>query len=97
MKRIIIINSLLLCLIFSYSLFAQSDYEIVQTFKSKVTAINDSIRHASSLADLQEAQSSIDQLRNQYVDKKDLLDKSLYPLDFNKTFENLQKALDLRR
>ena len=97
MKRIIIINSLLLCLIFSYSLFAQSDYEIVQTFKSKVTAINDSIRHASSLADLQEAQSSIDQLRNQYVDKKDLLDKSLYPLDFNKTFENLQKALDLRK
>jgi predicted nucleic acid-binding Zn-ribbon protein len=86
-----------LCLIFSYSLFAQSDYEIVQAFKSKVTAINDSIRHASSLADLQNAQSSIDQLRNQYVDKKELLDKSLYPLDFNKTFENLQKALDLRK
>jgi predicted nucleic acid-binding Zn-ribbon protein len=97
MNRKIIINSLLLCLIFSYSLFAQSDYEIVQNFKSKAMAINDSIKQASSLVELQRAQSSIDQLRNKYVDKKELLDKSLYPLDFNKTFENLQAAYDLRK
>jgi chromosome segregation ATPase len=39
----------------------------------------------------------IDQLRSEYADKKVLLDKSLYPLDFNKTFEKLQTAYDLRK
>lgn len=97
MNRKILINSFMLCLLFSYCLFAQSDYEIVQNFKAKVTAINDSIKQASSLEDLQKAQSSIDQLKNEFVDKKDLLDKSLYPLNFNKTIDNLQTAYDLRK
>lgn len=97
MNRKILTYSFLLCLFFSFSLFAQSDYEIVQNFKSKAMAINDSIKQASSLEDLQKSQSSIDQLRNEYMDKRELLDKSLYPLDFNKTFENLQTAYDLRK
>lgn len=89
--------SFLLCLIFSLSLFAQSDYEIVQNFKTKALAIDDSIKHAATLEDLQNARDKIDQLRNEYIDKKDLLDKSLYPLNFNKTIENLQMAYDLRK
>ncbi|HSD63264.1 MAG TPA: hypothetical protein VLB50_05670 [Ignavibacteriaceae bacterium] len=89
--------SFLLCLIFSFSLFAQSDYEIVQNFKTHALAIDDSIRHAASLEDLQNARDRIDQLRNEFIDKKDLLDKSLYPLNFNKTIENLQMAYDLRK
>jgi hypothetical protein len=93
----IFINSLLLCLLFSYSIFAQSDYEIVQSFKTKAMAIDDSIRNASSLEELQSAGNKIDSLRNEYSDKRDLLDKSLYPLNFNKTFENLQMAYDLRK
>jgi hypothetical protein len=94
-KKILV--SFFLCLIFSFSLFAQSDYEVVQNFKTKALAIDDSIKNASSLEDLQHARDQIDQLRNQYVDKKDLLDKSLYPLNFNKTIENLQMAYDLRK
>jgi hypothetical protein len=76
---------------------AQSDYEIVQNFKTKTMAINDSIRNATSLEELQSAGDMIDHLRSEYSDKKALLDKSLYPLDFNKTFENLQMAYDLRK
>jgi len=97
MNKKIFANSLLLCLLFSYAVFAQSDYEIVQSFKTKAMAIDDSIRNATSLEELQSAGVKIDQLRSEYSDKKDLLDKSLYPLDFSKTFENLQMAYDLRK
>ncbi len=97
MRTKILVNSILLCLLFSYSIFAQSDYEIVQSFKTKAMAIDDSIRNATSLEELQSAGNKIDSLRNQYSDKRDLLDKSLYPLNFNKTFENLQMAYDLRK
>ncbi len=97
MNRKILINSFLLCLLFSYMTFAQSDYEIVQNFKNKAMAINDSIRNASSLQDLQSAGDKIEQLRSEYSDKRELLDKSLYPLNFSKTFENLQMAYDLRK
>lgn len=97
MNRKILINGFLLCLLFSYTVFAQSDYEIVQTFKTKAMAIDDSIRNAASLVELQDAGDKIEQLRSEYLDKKDLLDKSLYPLDFNKTFEKLQMAYDLRK
>jgi len=97
MNRKILINSFLLCLLFSYTTFAQSDYEIVQNFKNKAMAINDSIRNATSLEGLQSAGNKIDQLRSEYSDKRDLLDKSLYPLNFSKTFENLQMAYDLRK
>lgn len=97
MNRKILIHGFLLCLLFSYALIAQSDYEIVQNFKTKTMAINDSIRNASSLENLQSAGDMIDRLRSEFSDKKALLDKSLYPLDFNKTFENLQMAYDLRK
>ncbi len=97
MNRKIFINGFFLCLLFSSMAFAQSDYEIVQSFKSKVTAIEDSIKNAASLQGLQSTSNSIDNLRSEYLDKKELLDKSLYPLNFNKTFENLQMAYDLRK
>ena len=97
MNRKTLIYSFLLCMVFSFSVFAQSDYEIVQNFKSKIMAIEDSIKHAQSLADLQSTSAKIDELRIEYSDKKELLDKSLYPLNFNKTFENLQMAYDLRK
>ncbi len=97
MNRKILFYSTLLFLLFSYSVLAQSDYETVQNFKTKAMAIDDSIKNATTLEDLQSAGDKIDQLRSDYLDKKDLLDKSLYPLDFNKTFENLRMAYDLRK
>jgi chromosome segregation ATPase len=97
MNKKILIYSTLLCLLFSYSVLAQSDYETVQNFKTKAMAIDDSIKNATTLEDLQNAGYKIDQLRSDYLDKKDLLDKSLYPLDFDKTFENLRMAYDLRK
>jgi hypothetical protein len=97
MNRKIFVTGFLLCILFSSMVFAQSDYEIVQSFKSKVTAIEDSIKNAASLQDLQSTSNSIDNLRSEYLDNKELLDKSLYPLNFNKTFEKLQMAYDLRK
>ncbi len=97
MKRKILINCLLLSLLFTYSALAQSDYDVVQSFKTKAMTIDDFIRNASSIEELQSAGDKIDSLRNEYSGKRDLLDKSLYPLNFNKTFENLQMAYDLRK
>ncbi|MDR3627356.1 MAG: hypothetical protein P4L45_11010, partial [Ignavibacteriaceae bacterium] len=84
---------LILC---GYS-FAQQDYQIVQNFKAKHHQIEDAVKSAQSLDDLNNIQSQIDQLKNDYAGNKDLLDKSLYPDDFNGSIDKLSNAIDTRK
>jgi hypothetical protein len=80
----------------SHQLFAQSDYEIVQTFKQKYKELETSINGASSLEELNAVVAEIDDFRKEYADKKELLDKSLYPDDFNGVFEKLDMVFVIR-
>ena len=86
-----------LLLIFTQPGFAQSDYEIVQNFKAKHQKIEKQIKDATSLEELNAVVIGIDQLKQEYVEHKELLDKSLYPDNYNKAFEKLIVAYVLRQ
>jgi len=93
---------ILLSMIFIFSLlgsytFAQQDYKIVQDFKSKVQQIKDGIKKADSLAELIQFEGEINQLAANNASNRDLLDKSLYPDNFNSSIENLRKELEVRK
>jgi hypothetical protein len=90
MKNKLIIGVVLIQFLFGMNLlFAQSDYEIVQNFKERVSKIETEIRDADSLAALSEVENSIEKLRSDFTKNKELLDKSLYPDNFDKTIQNL--------
>jgi len=80
---------LLILLVFSNQLFAQSDYEIVKSFKQKYTQLEAAINKAKNLEELNSIVADVDRFRNEYVEHKTLLDKSLYPDNFDKTFDKL--------
>lgn len=86
-----------LIFVFNFLCFAQQDYQVVQKFKSSQSAIEHAIKNAESLDELNQIQSQIDQLKSDNQSHKDLLDKSLYPDNFNIAIQKLNEALTLRK
>ena len=86
----------LILLVFTNQLFAQSDFEISQSFKQKRKQLEEAINKAKSLEELNSIVADIDRFRNEYVEHKALLDKSLYPDNFDETFENLNMSFVIR-
>ena len=99
MKKINFINHVTMLVLFTgiiFPAFAQSDYEIVQNFKQKYQQIEKGIQSAKSLEELNSYVAKIDRLRNDNIDHKTLLDRSLYPDNFDKAFEKLRLSLVIR-
>jgi hypothetical protein len=86
----------LILLVFTNQLYAQSDYEISQSFKQKRKQFEEKIIKAKTLEELNSIVADIDRFRNEYVEHKTLLDKSLYPDNFDKTFEKLNMSFVIR-
>ena len=99
MKKILImkLSIILLSLMFVHSSFAQSDYEIVQDFKAKYQEIEKQIKDTLSLEELNTVVAAIDQLKQEFAEHKELLNKSLYPDNYDKSFEKLNAAYVLRQ
>jgi len=89
-----IIAIILVC---NITLYAQSDYEITQNFKNSHKTLSDSIHNAVDLAACNQLQQSINDFIREYSSHKSLLDKSLYPDNFDSSLAKLQNALDTRR
>jgi len=77
--------------------FAQSDLEIVDNFKTEFTAIENNIKNASSLDDLKDLPSKISSLKENYAPHKELLDKSLYPDNYQSSIDKLNKDYLMRQ
>ena len=96
-------NSLktLFVLLFSFSFFnsvvAQSDLEIVDNFKAEFHSIENTIKNASSLGDLKDVPSKISLLKENYAPHKELLDKSLYPDNYQSSIDKLNKDYLMRQ
>ncbi len=88
---------ILLISIFSFNLYCQSDYEIVQSFKNRISEIEIKIKDAISLEDLQNASEEIEKLRKDFLPHKELLDRSLYPENFQKIIDNLNNSVVIRK
>lgn len=98
MKRLIINNILLFVFLLTAStLFAQSDYEMVQSFKERYQTLSNGIKAAASLEDIENLSAEIENLKRDFSAKRVILDQSLYPENFNSSFENLNTTLELRK
>ncbi|HKI77561.1 MAG TPA: hypothetical protein VKA26_03360 [Ignavibacteriaceae bacterium] len=87
---------LMIVLYSNFSSAQQKDYKVVQSFKTKYMQIENGIKDADSLAQLSLIEKQIDELVNSYSPNKDLLDKSLYPDDFNSSITKLRKEYSIR-
>ena len=97
MRKLLRINLILLFLLFTVASFAQSDYEMVQSFKERNQTIIKQIKEAASLDALNDLSLEIEKLKRDFSAKERILDKSLYPENFSSTIENLTFSLELRR
>ncbi len=79
------------------AIYSQSDYNIVQGFKQKYNQIEEDIKTPQSLDDLDAIYDRINSLRDEFASHRELLDKSLYPDDFNKSFNKLMNMYNTRR
>ena len=89
--------SLLLIFGFISLTTAQSDLEIVDNFKAEYASIESSIKNASSLDDLKNVSTKINLLKENYADHKELLDKSLYPDNYQSSIDKLNKDYLMRQ
>lgn len=94
-SRVFIIT--ILSLIFSSLLIAQSDYEKTQNFKAKHKQIEDAIKNATSLEECNQIGLNIIKLREEFTPDKQLLDKSLYPDNFEASMQKIERALEIRK
>lgn len=76
---------------------AQSDYEIVQKFNEQAKDIEKSIKDSNSLDELNDIAERIEELKNDFLNHKELLNKSLYPDNFDVTLEKLSNSANLRK
>jgi hypothetical protein len=99
MKQVIIgLTSLMICIVFivpSVAAQEKSDYEVIQTFKQKLTDINKSIEKASTVQECVDITSRIDDLEKEYADYVALLDKALYPDGYKGKVANVRIQLKM--
>ncbi len=88
---------LMLCFGFINSVIAQSDLEIVDNFKTECASIDNTIKNATSLEDIKDVPSKISLLKENYEKHKELLDKSLYPDNYQSSIDKLNKDYLLRQ
>lgn len=98
MKKIKYFISFVLILLFYNNLaFAQSDYQIFKNFKTEFQQLENAIKNADSLSEVQQIADEVNSFSDKYVINKELLDKSLYPDNFMSSIEKLRLDLNTRR
>jgi hemerythrin-like domain-containing protein len=75
----------------------QSDRAIVDKFEKTVRDLYRSADSAKTVQDCADISASIEELQKEFIDYKDLLDRSLYPDDYSKTLANLKGRLFVRQ
>ena len=82
-----------LFLFFTLSLIAQSDFRITQEFKSRQRSFEIAIEYAKSIEELEKIKKEIDVFRSEFKGNKELLNRALYPSNFETSFETLTKKI----
>ena len=92
-----IFSGILFLFVISASIFAQSDYETVQNFQRRHKQIIEEIKNAASADECIIIEEKINNLRNEFAENKALLDKALYPDNFESSFEKIESAFQSKR
>ena len=98
MNRIMMNYLTLILLLFTcIPILAQSDRKMFDSFKERYQNLNNGIKSALSLADLDNLTIEVENLKRDFSTKKEILDQSLYPENYNSSFEKLFSSIELRR
>lgn len=94
-------TKILFLLFFAFTLcsilFAQSDYEKTQNFKKQYKLLEDAIKNATTLDECNAIGENISKFKNDFINDKELLDKVLYPDNFESAFAKLERSLEIRK
>lgn len=96
MKKLINISLIYYFLMVSL-VSGQSDYEAVQKFKYHYKQIEESIKNAVSVDELDLISTKIIDLKNSSFNNKSILNHALYPEDYESSFFNIEHALSSKR
>ncbi len=75
--------------------FAQSDYQLTQNFKNKYRGYEKSTEQLKTIKELRELKKEIEEFRREYISHKQLLDRALFPNNFESSFKKLNRKLNL--
>lgn len=92
-----IFPGILFLFVISASIFAQSDYETVQNFRTQHKQIVEAIKNVVSTDECSIIEEKINNLKNEFAGNKSLLDKALYPDNFESSFERIESAFQSKR
>lgn len=84
----------LLLLFFSSLIIAQSDYRITQEFKSRQRSFEIAIEYAKTNEELSKIKKEINEFKNEFKGNKELLNRALYPSNFESSFAALDKKIE---
>jgi S-adenosylmethionine/arginine decarboxylase-like enzyme len=76
---------------------AQSDYDKTQNFKNRYKQLEDAIKNAASIDECNVISENIVKLKEDFTDDIQLLDKSLYPDNYESSFSRIERALEIRK
>lgn len=96
-KKIFFIAAITAAFIFNIIISAQSDYDKTQSFKKQYKNLEDAIKNAATLDECTAIGENIAKLKNDFINDKTLLDKFLYPENFESSFVKIEKALEVRK
>ena len=80
-------------LLSAFNLAAQSDHQLTQDFKERYQSLLSEIKAAEDPEKLDQLEEEVTDFRNEYKDNKQLLDKALYPDNFDIVFNRLRSEL----
>lgn len=86
--------TLSIVLFYTASIFAQSDFRITQEFKSKQRSFEIAIEYAKSVDELEKIKKEISVFKNEFKGNKELLNRALYPSNFESAFVSLNKKIE---
>jgi predicted nucleic acid-binding Zn-ribbon protein len=86
--------NLSLFILFTSSLLAQSDFRITQEFKSRQRSFEIAIEYAKSVDELEKIKKEISAFKSEFKGNKELLNRALYPSNFESSFESLGKKIE---
>lgn len=88
-------------LLFAFGIFqqgvaqeVQSDYKIVQEFNDSYETLQNSLDTVSTVSGAKALMDQVQQLRNNYQDHSELLNKALYPQTFGGQLQRLDKQVE---
>ena len=93
MKLIYYFN-LVLFIFISSLVFGQSDYRITQEFKSRHRSFEIAIEYAKTTDELKKIEKEINEFRNEFKGNKELLNRALYPANFESSFKVLADKVE---